>query len=605
MKHTHGQQRASLSLATMLGLVLAFMQPCSVAHSQESWRFANAPRVVAFADVHGAFSELVKLLQATGLIDTNLHWAGGAAHAVSLGDLLDRGPDARRVLDLIMRLQDEARSAGGSVHVVLGNHELMNLIGDWRYVSAADYASFAVDETVDERASAFAAFVDNSKKGGDTATRADFDRRYPPGYFARRRAFAADGRYGAWLLTLPAVIVVNDTAYVHGGLPPIVAQSGLELSGKVQADLRRHLALRQRLAAEGALPPADWQHDGARARDARRTAAPALASLLDEFIAVDDAPELSASGPLWYRGDVYCKPLLESGVVSASLRRLGAERAVVGHTPTGDRQVHGMFDGRVIMLDTGMLGAYFGGRPSALVSEGDRTYVQYAMPAEKAAVDESGNAEAYGLTPTALRTALERGTVARVERDKSAGVWQVTLQYMNVTLHALFYPQPGGGNVELAAAALDELLGAGLMAVTVPRDVDGRPGALQLRYPDSITEAQRQQARSNGDGWCAIEPQLAMMRAFDGLIGNRNRSSANMLFIDDQSDLKLTDHRFAFDADVALPPDFDPRAEEIPAPFVAALRTLDRKNVSVALGAWLDPRQIAAVLARRDRLLNQ
>jgi hypothetical protein len=602
MKHTHSQHRASISLATTL--VLAFTQLWSPADAEVSWRFADAPRVVAFADVHGAYSELVGLLQATGLIDADLHWAGGTTHAVSLGDLLDRGPGVRRVLDLVMRLQDEARAAGGSVHVVLGNHELMNLIGDWRYVSAADYASFAVDETAGERAAAYAAFADKSKSGVDAATRAEFDRNYPPGYFARRRAFAADGRYGAWLLTLPVVLVVNDTAYVHGGLPPIVAESGLELNGKVQTDLRRYLTLRERLATEGVLPAADWEHDRAQARDARKTAAPALAPLIDEFIAIDNAPELSASGPLWYRGDVYCKPLLESGVVSAGLNRLGALRAVVGHTPTGDRHVHSLYDGKMTMLDTGMLGAYFNGRPSALVSEGDRIYVQYTMPTERAAADTSGNAQAYGLTTSALRDALEHGTVARVERDKSPAAWRVTLQYANETIDAAFYPQPGGGNLELAAAGLDDLLGAGLIAATVQREIDGRPGALQLRYPDSVTEAQRRQTQQAAGMWCPIEPQLAMMRTFDLLIGNRSRSSTNVLFSGDLSDLMITDHHLAFDADFTLPANLDPRSLKIPAPFVAALRTLSRTNVQAALGSWLDRRQIDAVLARRDRLLH-
>ena len=576
--------RAPLFLATLLGLALT--QPCSVAQAQESWRFADVPRVVAFADVHGAYSELVELLRATGLIDADLHWAGGTTHAVSLGDLLDRGPDVRRVLDLIMRLQDEARAAGGSVHVVLGNHELMNLIGDWRYVPAADYASFAADETASERASAASGS-------------------YPAGYFARRRAFAANGRYGAWLLTLPTVIVVNDTAYVHAGLPPIVAEAGLDINGKVQAHLRRYLALRQSLAREGVLAAADWQRDGADARNARKTAGAALAPLLDEFLAIDGAPELSARGPLWYRGDVYCKPLLENAVVSAALKRLGAQRAVIGHTPTGDRQVRSLFDGRIVMLDTGMLGAYFHGRPSALVSDGDRAYVQYAMPAETAAVDASGNAEPYGLTATALRAALEQGTVASVEGDAGAGVSRVTLRHMNATIRALFYPLSGGGDFELAAAELDDLLGAGLVAITVQREIDGRPGALQLSYPNSMSEAQRRDAQSIAGGWCPIEPQLAMMRAFDLVIGNRSRTSANMLFVDDLSGLKIIDHRYAFDPNVTLRADFDPRALEMPAPFAAALRTLDRTNVSAALGAWLDRRQIAALLARRDRLLSR
>ena len=64
---------------------------------------------------------------------------GGEAHLVSLGDLLDRGNDSRAVMDLLMRLQEQAQQAGGRVHVVFGNHEQMNLIGDLRYVSADEY----------------------------------------------------------------------------------------------------------------------------------------------------------------------------------------------------------------------------------------------------------------------------------------------------------------------------------------------------------------------------------------------------------------------------------------------------------------------------------
>jgi hypothetical protein len=95
-----------------------------------------------------------------------------------------------------------------------------------------------------------------------------------------------------------------------------------------------------------------------------------------------------------------------------------------------------------------------------------------------------------------------------------------------------------------------------------------------------------------------------MMRTFDLLIGNRSRNSANVLFSGDLSDVMITDHRLAFDTDFALPPNLDPRNLKIPAPFVAALRTLDRTNVQAALGPWLDRRQIDAVLARRDRLLS-
>ena len=98
--------------------------------------------MVAFADVHGAYDELVALLRSQGLVDGSLRWSGADTQLVSLGDLLDRGPDSRRVLDLLMRLEGEARTAGGAVHVLLGNHEVMNIVGDLRYVSAGEYAAF-------------------------------------------------------------------------------------------------------------------------------------------------------------------------------------------------------------------------------------------------------------------------------------------------------------------------------------------------------------------------------------------------------------------------------------------------------------------------------
>jgi hypothetical protein len=601
MRHTYIRHLVS----TVAAVLLLAAVPCLQAHSQESWRFTEAPRVVAFGDVHGAYPALVELLQTAGLVDSELHWTGGRTHAVSLGDLLDRGPDVRQVLDLVMRLQGEARAAGGDVHVVLGNHEAMNLIGDWRYVSAADYASFAADETPDERAAAYAAFAAGKTDADDAEARAEFDRRYPPGYFARHRAFAADGPYGAWLLTLPAIVVVNDTAYVHGGLSPLLAKAGLDINEQIATTLRRHLALRRQLVAAGVLSALDWQNSEDDARRARDAADKQTAEAIDEFIATADAAELSSNGPLWYRGDEYCKPLLETDIVTATLERLEAERAVVGHTPTGDHRVHSGYDGRVVMLDTGMLAAYFGGRASALVSEGARTYVQYTMPAEQAPIEAGGSPQAYGLTDAALRNALATAKVATVDRAGNETAWRVTLAAGAKTIDAVFYPRSNGGNLELAAAAVDGLLGSGLMTATVEREIEGQPGALQLRSPDALTEAQRRERRLGAGAWCPLDPQLAMMRAFDALIGNRGRNATNVVWRLDLSDLTLTDHRLAFDPAFVLPASFDPRTLDMPAPFVAALKQLDKSAVRDTLAPWLNQRQIAALLVRRDQLVRR
>ena len=127
----------------LLSVVLALLLLLSAGlAAADSYRHSSDGRVVAVGDIHGAFDEFVAVLRGTGLVDAELSWTGGTTHLVSVGDLLHRGDYGRQVIDLVMRLQREAAEAGGAVHVILGNHEVMSLTGDLRYVSAGDYAQF-------------------------------------------------------------------------------------------------------------------------------------------------------------------------------------------------------------------------------------------------------------------------------------------------------------------------------------------------------------------------------------------------------------------------------------------------------------------------------
>ncbi|HWE88501.1 MAG TPA: metallophosphoesterase [Pseudonocardiaceae bacterium] len=78
-------------------------------------------------DVHGHRAELVSALNAAGLLDDDEVWAGGDANLWFLGDFFDRGPDGLGIVELVMRLADEAEAAGGRVHALLGNHEILAL----------------------------------------------------------------------------------------------------------------------------------------------------------------------------------------------------------------------------------------------------------------------------------------------------------------------------------------------------------------------------------------------------------------------------------------------------------------------------------------------
>ncbi len=180
-------------VVTLLVSTLLLPEGANAASAQRvsKWEWENAPRLVSIGDVHGSFGKLIELLKAAELVDANLRWSGGETHLVMGGDLIDRGPSDRGVMDLVHRLQDEAGKAGGEVHVLLGNHEVLNLVRDLRYVNHESYRDVADEERPAERKKAWNGFrrTNSSRKSNVNELQAAFDTRYPPGYFARARAF--------------------------------------------------------------------------------------------------------------------------------------------------------------------------------------------------------------------------------------------------------------------------------------------------------------------------------------------------------------------------------------------------------------------------------
>jgi hypothetical protein len=92
-------------------------------------------RAVAIGDLHGDLSAARAALRAAGAIDADDKWIGGDLVVIQTGDVLDRGGDEVHILELLERLDTDAHAAGGAVIELLGNHELMNAAGDFRYVT--------------------------------------------------------------------------------------------------------------------------------------------------------------------------------------------------------------------------------------------------------------------------------------------------------------------------------------------------------------------------------------------------------------------------------------------------------------------------------------
>jgi hypothetical protein len=181
--------------------------------------------------------------------------------------------------------------------------------------------------------------------------------------------------------------------------------------------------------------------------------------------------------------------------------------------------------------------------------------------------------------------------------------WPVTLEHEGLEIDAAFFPHAGrAAGLELAASALDDLIGTTLVPPTVARTIDGEEGALQLRYPRAFTEAERASRQLGLTGWCPMNPQYDLMRTFDLLTFNKGRTVDNVAYRNDFSDLVLTDHHDAFGLERTLPSNVDELA--IPAALAAQLRKLDATTLTQALGRWIDSRRIRALLARRDQLLE-
>lgn len=574
------------------------------------WRVDGADRVVAIADIHGAFDAMVETLQEAQVIDADLAWSAGTTHLVIVGDILDRGPKSRDAMDLLMRLEGEALAAGGAVQVVIGNHESMNMIGDLRYVSKSEYAAFADDETDEERERWFAAYAE--RRGGASSPetlREKFDQQFPAGFFALRRAFRPDGEYGKWLLAKPVIVVVNGTAFVHGGLSPMVEKLGLDgVNGDLKNELVEYVNAQQVLTNAGVLLPTDSFYDTETILNAYLPALDEEPAVLDAIAVVrrlGQSDLFDSDGPLWYRGSVSCGGLIEEHRLDGALVALGADRVVVGHTPTPSRQVLQRFDGRVIEIDTGMLNAYYKGSGHALVLEGDTVAVISQSgdgPDAPLSHPRGVGARPGMMSADELQRLLEEGAIVSREDDAS-GKTMVKISDGRRSVSAIFSKRKGRGFYpDVAAYRLDRLLQLDMVPVAVVRNVKGVDGSLQFipdRYSD---EGQRSAAGRGGGAACSLSDQWDAMYVFDVLIYNEGRTLQRMLYDTSNWRLMLVEHEKSFANRKGRPKHLDSISLDISEGWQLALGEMTDEMLATNVGDVLDKRRLKALTARRDEL---
>ena len=305
---------------------------------------AAPARIIAVGDLHGDFQAWVTIARAAGLIDAGNHWAGGATTLVQMGDITDREPDSLKIIRNLQQLQREAPRKKGKVLVILGNHEAMNLLADNRYTTPGEYAAFVDGQSAARRDRVYEAnrqaaeafYRSQDPKFTPEQVRSKWMAEHPLGWVEHRLAWQPSGELGQWAMHNPAVLKVDDTLFVHGGLSAEFSKMPLE--------------------------------------EINRRVAAAMA-------AGDDSPTSILTdplGPLWYRGLVGPDPDANaertrlatpkvppaSGPtidqeISAALASNGAQRIVIAHTPSLAGIVISN-EGRLARVDTGISRYYNG-----------------------------------------------------------------------------------------------------------------------------------------------------------------------------------------------------------------------------------------------------
>jgi hypothetical protein len=255
-------------------------------------------RVVAIGDIHADIRALRAALRAAGAVDARDEWVGGTMTLVQMGDLIGRSNDERQVLDYIFELQRRARKAGGTVHALIGNHEVM----------AGRLDNQAVGQNpFDEWESVPGLSRDDPRL-----------RHLPPHARARGAALMPGGPYARQIAAFPVVVKLGETVFVHGGIVPRWAHYGVE---RINREVR------------------DWLLGKTREPDSS--------------LGVDDGDRV-----MWTRQFSASVTADDCALLAESLEILGARRMIVAHTV--HPEITARCNERIWAIDVGMSRAYGG-----------------------------------------------------------------------------------------------------------------------------------------------------------------------------------------------------------------------------------------------------
>jgi hypothetical protein len=259
-------------------------------------------RIVAIGDLHADLDNARRAFRLAGAIDDRDAWIGGSLTIVQMGDLIGRGSQDREVLDFVLALQTKATAGGGTLHVLLGNHEVFAARPDHRWVAPDAFAAFDGIPKLNLR-----------------------DPRVMALPLPERSRFAAlmpGSAYAARISTFPAVLKIGDIVFAHGGVLPLWADYGID---RLNTDVRAWLS-------------------GKSVEEPRAT------------IGLDDGS--GDDGVMWSRHYAAAPESIACPLATDALDRLKARRMVVAHTVL--KTITPRCGDRIWAIDVG-ISRYYGG----------------------------------------------------------------------------------------------------------------------------------------------------------------------------------------------------------------------------------------------------